>query len=183
MNKKSPAFYGVLASLALIASYVESLVPLPVPVPGIRLGLANAVVLAVLELFGFREAFLVSVVRILLSGFLFGNLSSIFYSLGGGLLSLLLMNLLYKKGSFGTLGISMAGGVAHNFGQLLVASLAVQTVKSIYGNNAIAKFRGHNDKVRIFPEKLLHKSIQSPLTLIFQSPADIAVKMVHGLSG
>ena len=74
MNKKSPAFYGVLASLALIASYVESLVPLPVPVPGIRLGLANAVVLAVLELFGFREAFLVSVVRILLSGFLFGNL-------------------------------------------------------------------------------------------------------------
>ena len=114
MNKKSPAFYGVLASLALIASYVESLVPLPVPVPGIRLGLANAVVLAVLELFGFREAFLVSVVRILLSGFLFGNLSSIFYSLGGGLLSLLLMNLLYKKGSFGTLGISMAGGVAHN---------------------------------------------------------------------
>ena len=104
MNKKSPAFYGVLASLALIASYVESLVPLP----GIRLGLANAVVLAVLELFGFREAFLVSVVRILLSGFLFGNLSSIFYSLGGGLLSLLLMNLLYKKGSFGTLGISMA---------------------------------------------------------------------------
>lgn len=109
MNKKSPAFYGVLASLALIASYVESLVPLPVPVPGIRLGLANAVVLAVLELFGFREAFLVSVVRILLSGFLFGNLSSIFYSLGGGLLSLLLMNLLYKKGSFGTLGISMAG--------------------------------------------------------------------------
>ena len=70
MNKKSPAFYGVLASLALIASYVESLVPLPVPVPGIRLGLANAVVLAVLELFGFREAFLVSVVRILLSGYI-----------------------------------------------------------------------------------------------------------------
>lgn len=133
MNKKSPAFYGVLASLALIASYVESLVPLPVPVPGIRLGLANAVVLAVLELFGFREAFLVSVVRILLSGFLFGNLSSIFYSLGGGLLSLLLMNLLYnKKGSFGTLGISMAGGVAHNFGQLLVASLAVQNLSLFY---------------------------------------------------
>ena len=132
MNKKSPAFYGVLASLALIASYVESLVPLPVPVPGIRLGLANAVVLAVLELFGFREAFLVSVVRILLSGFLFGNLSSIFYSLGGGLLSLLLMNLLYKKGSFGTLGISMAGGVAHNFGQLLVASPAVQNLSLFY---------------------------------------------------
>ena len=95
-------------------------------------GLANAVVLAVLELFGFREAFLVSVVRILLSGFLFGNLSSIFYSLGGGLLSLLLMNLLYKKGSFGTLGISMAGGVAHNFGQLLVASLAVQNLSLFY---------------------------------------------------
>ena len=57
MNKKSPAFYGVLASLALIASYVESLVPLPVPVPGIRLGLANAVVLAVLELFGFQGGF------------------------------------------------------------------------------------------------------------------------------
>ncbi len=87
-KKRSPAFYGSLAALALIASYVESLVPLPVPVPGIRLGLANAVVLAALELFGLREAFLVSVVRIVLAGFLFGNLSAVFYSLGGGLLSL-----------------------------------------------------------------------------------------------
>ena len=78
-KKSSPAFYGSLAALALIASYVESLVPLPVPVPGIRLGLANAVVLAALELFGLREAFLVSVVRIVLAGFLFGNLSAVFY--------------------------------------------------------------------------------------------------------
>lgn len=131
-KKEMPAFSGVLAALALAASYIESLVPLPVPIPGIRLGLANSVVLVALELFGFWEAFLVSVVRILLAGFLFGNLSAIFYSLGGGILSLLVMTLLYKKGNFGTLGISMAGGVAHNFGQLLVGSLAVQNLSLFY---------------------------------------------------
>ena len=131
-KKSSPAFYGSLAALALIASYVESLVPLPVPVPGIRLGLANAVVLAALELFGLREAFLVSVVRIVLAGFLFGNLSAVFYSLGGALLSLAVMALLQKSGKFGCLGISMAGGVSHNLGQLLVASLAVENFSLFY---------------------------------------------------
>ena len=131
-KKRSPAFYGCLAALALIASYVESLVPLPVPVPGIRLGLANAVVLAALELFGVREAFLVSVVRIVLAGFLFGNLSAIFYSLGGGALSLAVMAFLWKSGKFGCFGISMAGGVSHNMGQLLVASLVVQNFSLFY---------------------------------------------------
>ena len=131
-KKRSPAFYGSLATLALIASYVESLVPLPVPVPGIRLGLANAVVLAALELFGLREAFLVSVVRIVLAGFLFGNLSAVFYSLGGALLSLAVMALLQKSGKLGCLGISMSGGVSHNIGQLLVASLAVENFSLFY---------------------------------------------------
>ena len=111
---------------------MESLVPLPVPVPGIRLGLANAVVLAALELFGLREAFLVSVVRIVLAGFLFGNLSAVFYSLGGGLLSLAVMALLQKSGKFGCLGISMAGGVSHNLGQLLIGSLAVENFSLFY---------------------------------------------------
>ena len=122
-KKRSPAFYGSLAALALIASYVESLVPLPVPVPGIRLAL---------ELFGLREAFLVSVVRIVLAGFLFGNLSAVFYSLGGGLLSLAVMALLQKSGKFGCLGISMAGGVSHNLGQLLIGSLAVENFSLFY---------------------------------------------------
>lgn len=131
-NKRNISFYGVLASLALIASYVESLIPLPIPVPGIKLGLANAVVLVVLFLFGGREALFVSVTRILLSGFLFGNLSAVFYSLGGGLLSLLVMYLLFHTGKFGVFGISISGGVSHNLGQLFVASLVVDNFSLFY---------------------------------------------------
>ena len=130
--RRNAALYGVLIALALIAAYVESLIPFPIPVPGIKLGLANVVVLTVLCLFGPREALAVSVVRIVLSGFLFGNLSAILYSLAGGLLSLLVMVLLRQTGKFGVPGISVAGGVFHNVGQLLAASLVVENFSLFY---------------------------------------------------
>ena len=125
--KNRVAYFGVFTALALIFSYVESLIPIQLGIPGVKLGLANLII--VIELYKMRlsEVFLLSIVRILLSGFLFGNYFSILYSLAGGLLSLVVMALLKKTGDFSVMGISMAGGVSHNVGQLVVAMLVVET--------------------------------------------------------
>jgi len=130
--RKQVAYYGIFIALALIAAYVEALIPMPVPVPGIRLGLANVVSTVLLMFFGIREAAFVLVIRILLSGFLFGNLFAILYSLSGGILSLLVMYLLKHTGHFSVMGISVAGGTTHNIGQLLMACLVVQNINLIY---------------------------------------------------
>ncbi len=123
--RRNTALYGMMIALALIASYVESLVPVPIPVPGIKLGLANVVTLSALILMGPKGALFVSVARIVLGGFLFGNLSAILYSLSGGLFSLGVMVLCERSGKFSIIGISVAGGVSHNIGQLCMASLVV----------------------------------------------------------
>ncbi|MDE6938533.1 MAG: Gx transporter family protein, partial [Lachnospiraceae bacterium] len=81
---------------------------------------------------GIGEAFLLSVVRVVLSGFLFGNYFSIIYSLAGGMLSLAVMSLLKRSGGFSVMGVSIAGGVFHNIGQLIVAMLVVETFSVIY---------------------------------------------------
>lgn len=121
------AYFGVFTALALILGYVESLIPIQFGVPGIKLGLANVIIVMVLCMRGWKEALLLSVVRIVLSGFIFGNLFSILYSLAGGMLSLLVMALMVRSSRFSTVGISIAGGVCHNIGQLIVAMLAVET--------------------------------------------------------
>lgn len=121
------AYFGVFTALALILGYVESLIPIQFGVPGIKLGLANLIIVMVLCKRGWNEALLLSVVRIVLSGFIFGNLFSILYSFAGGMLSLLVMALMVKISRFSTVGISIAGGVCHNIGQLIVAMLAVET--------------------------------------------------------
>ena len=121
------AYFGVFTALALILGYVESLIPIQFGVPGIKLGLANLIIVMVLCKRGWKEALLLSVVRIVLSGFIFGNLFSILYSFTGGMLSLLVMALMVKSSRFSTVGISIAGGVCHNIGQLIVAMLAVET--------------------------------------------------------
>ena len=122
---------AILTTLSLIFSYVEALFPLSLAVPGIKLGLANIVVVLALYTAGKRTAFLVNLLRILLAGLLFGNAFSILYSLAGGLLSFAAMCLLKRTGWFSILGISMAGGVFHNLGQLTVAALAVSDRKSV----------------------------------------------------
>ena len=121
------AFGAVFAVLALLFSYLETLFPIPLPVPGIKLGLANLVVLLVLYRFGWKDALAVNVVRILLSGLLFGTLFSALYSLCGGLLSFLVMALLKKSGRFSMIGTSIGGGAAHNLGQIAVAAAVVQS--------------------------------------------------------
>ena len=96
MGKKS-VYFGVFTALALIVSYVEALIPFSFGVPGIKLGLANIVVVAALYMWGGTTALLLSVVRILLSGFLFGNMFAILYSLAGALLSLSVMANIFPK--------------------------------------------------------------------------------------
>ena len=121
------AVFGVFTALALIFSYVELLIPINFGIPGAKLGLANLVIIIVLYKSDWKEALLLSVVRIVLAGFLFGNLFGILYSLAGGILSLAVMALLKRSGAFSIIGGSMAGGVSHNVGQLIMAMLVVET--------------------------------------------------------
>ncbi|MBO4987389.1 MAG: Gx transporter family protein [Lachnospiraceae bacterium] len=124
---KKIAFCGLMLALALIASYVESLIPVPIPVPGIKLGVANSVVLILLYYTNAKTAWGISVGRVVLSGFLFGSLSSILYSLSGAILSLLVMTLIKKRDCFTMTGVSVAGGVSHNMGQLIMAFLVLES--------------------------------------------------------
>ncbi len=121
--RKKVALLGVFLALALICSYIESLIPFYFGVPGMKLGLTNIVVLLLLYLYGPKESFLVSFMRILLAGFMFGNAFSIVYSLAGGLLSWLVMVLLKKTNKFHMLSVSICGGITHNLGQMIVAIL------------------------------------------------------------
>ena len=126
------AYFGVFTALALILSYVEMLIPVNFGIQGAKLGLANLVIVIVLYKMDWKEALLLSAVRILLSGFIFGNLFGILYSLSGGVLSLVLMTLLKKSDRFSVVGVSIAGGVSHNIGQLCTAMLVVETYQVGY---------------------------------------------------
>lgn len=112
----------------MIFSYVESLIPLNFGIPGVKLGLANLVVVAGLAFLPPLQILAVLISRICLTGLLFGNVLSLAYSLAGGLLSFLVMLLLKKIKGFSMTGISIAGGVAHNVGQLLTAMVILGNV-------------------------------------------------------
>ncbi len=127
MNTKRIATDGLLLALALILSFIDSLIPMPIPVAGIKLGLANLAVMAALCLLGPGAAAAVSLVRLLLSLFIFGNASAFLFSLFGASLSLAGMILLRRTGRFGIPGVSMAGAVLHNLGQLTAAGLLTGT--------------------------------------------------------
>lgn len=131
MNKKI-AYLGFFGAVAIILGYVESLIPISIGIPGVKLGLANLSVLLVLMAYSWREAALVSVMRILVIGFMFGNLFSILYSLAGAALSIFVMAFLRKIPDFSVIGISVAGGVSHNIGQLLAVLLVFQSLGYLY---------------------------------------------------
>lgn len=130
--KNKVAYMGVFLALALILSYVESLIPFYFGIPGVKLGLANLIVVIMLYAVGAKEAFAISMLRILLSGFLFGNLFSILYSFAGGILSFLVMWLVKRTGKFHVMSVSICGGITHNIGQILVASVIVETYSIFY---------------------------------------------------
>lgn len=117
---------AMLTAVAMILSYVESLLP-SVGIPGVKMGLANIAVIFALFRFGWKEAAALSLVRVVLVSLLFGSVGAMLYSLAGAVLSLAVMTLLRRIDRFSTVGISVAGGVAHNAGQILMAMLILQT--------------------------------------------------------
>ena len=119
------ALTGMMASLALIFSYVEVLFPFNAGIPGVKLGLANLVPLIILYRLDARYAFAANLIRVILAGLLFSGLFAALYSLAGSLTSFLVMYLLKKTRLFSVIGVSTAGGVFHNLGQLIVAMLAI----------------------------------------------------------
>ncbi len=124
---------GILTALAMIFSYVESIIPIPIPIPGVKLGVANIAIVAVLYAIGSAQAVVVNVLRIFLTAMLFGNLNSFLFSMAGGMLSIFGMILLKKMKGFSMIGVSVAGGVLHNIGQILAAVW-------IMGSSAIAYY-------------------------------------------
>ncbi len=129
---KKTAYMGIFLALALICSYIETLIPFHIGIPGVKLGFTNIVIVWALYLLGTKEALAISVMRIVLSGMMFGNAFSIAYSLAGGLLSFIVMVLLKKTGRFKCISVSIAGGIFHNIGQLLVAAAIVQNLSVFY---------------------------------------------------
>ena len=120
----------MLTACAMILSYVESLLP-SVGIPGVKMGLANIAVIFVLFRFGWKEAAGVSLVRVVLVSLLFGSVGALLYSLAGAVLSLAVMALLRRIDRFTTVGVSVAGGIAHNAGQVLMAMLILETKQLI----------------------------------------------------
>lgn len=118
---KNIARLALLAAAALVLSYIESLLPLPIPVPGIKLGLSNTVLLYSLLLMSKKETVLLMLIKVLISGFTFTGISAMLYSLAGGTLSIAAMLLAKKLKGISVAGISISGAAMHNIGQCLVA--------------------------------------------------------------
>lgn len=129
---KRLAISAMFAALALIFSYIEMIIPFNMGIPGIKLGLTNLVIIIALYRMDVKYAFGINIVRILAAGLLFSGPFGALYSLSGAMVSLLVMWLLKKVGCFSMIGVSMAGGVAHNLGQLIVAAMIIQNVKMFY---------------------------------------------------
>ena len=132
-NTKKTAFWGLCIAVALIFAYVEALLPpLVSAVPGIKMGLPNIVIIFLLYRRGLPAAAVVSLCRMLLVALLFGNTMALLYSLAGGVLSLGAMALLRKADFLSVAGVSVAGGVLHNVGQILMAMLLLGTAELGY---------------------------------------------------
>lgn len=132
MRSSKVAQYGLFAALAILMGYVEMLIPLPLLVPGMKLGLANVIIVIVLYHMDAKSAFFISLVRVLMSGLLFQGFAGLLYSLAGALLSLAVMALLKKTGKVSITGVSVMGGVFHNVGQIIVAAAVVENIKMAY---------------------------------------------------
>ena len=132
-SAKKLAFLGLCTAIAMVLAYVEVLLPpLFTAIPGIKLGLPNIAIIFVLYRFGLKQAAAVSLVRIVAVSLLFGNPMTFAYSMAGGALSLAAMALLRRLDILSTVGVSVAGGVLHNLGQILTAMLLLGTAELGY---------------------------------------------------
>ena len=127
IDTKKLATLSILISVAMILSYIESLIPPLVAVPGVKLGLSNIATVFAIYTLGAQSAVTVSVLRVFLSALLFGNFVSLTYSVSGAVLALALMVLIHRMGRFSSVGVSVVGGVAHNVGQIIAACIVMES--------------------------------------------------------
>lgn len=132
MKTKKIAYLGLLIALAFVFSYIEFLIPVNIGVPGAKLGLANLVIIVAMYTLNERDAFILSMIRIVLVGFTFANLASMLYSLAGGILSYVAMVIAKKTQKLSITGVSVLGGVFHNVGQIIMAIWVVKTASLVY---------------------------------------------------
>ena len=125
------ALCGLLTAMMLVLGFIESLIPVAAGVPGMKLGLSNGVLMFALYMLDAPTTFLLMVLKVVLSGLLFGGVSAMLYAMAGGVLSVLTMILL-KKLNFHIIVVSMFGAVMHNVGQVLMAMLIVHTPQLMY---------------------------------------------------
>jgi len=132
MKTQKVAFLGLFIALAFVLSYIEFLLPISIGIPGAKIGLANLVIVVAMFTLGKKDAFLLSLVRVLLVGFTFGNLAMTVYSMAGASLSYVAMLIADKSKRFSMTGVSVIGGIFHNVGQIIVAIIVMETTGLIY---------------------------------------------------
>ena len=132
MKARKVAFLGLSITLAMVLSFVESQIPVFTTIPGMKMGLPNLVIVFLLYRVGWKEAVLVSIIRVALVALLFGNLQSLIFSIAGAALSLTGMILLKKTKLFSPIAVSVVGGVLHNVGQVVAACLWTHTAQVAY---------------------------------------------------
>ena len=132
MNTKKTAWLGLILAYAMILSYIESFIPFFGGVPGMKLGLPNMAIVFLLYTYGKAESLLINILRIVLTGFLFGSMFGIMFSVSGAAISFIVMCLLKKADILDIRGVSVCGGVAHNMAQLFIAAFVVKTSGIMY---------------------------------------------------
>lgn len=122
-------YLSLLVTFGLVLHIIENMIPVPFPIPGAKLGLANIISLLAIVMYGVKEGLTVNILRCLIGALLTGSMSSLLYSLSGAVLSTLMMTLFYKyfRKVFSLVGISIVGGVTHNIAQVTVASIILST--------------------------------------------------------
>ncbi len=129
---KKIALIAIFITLSLILSYVDSLIPINIMVPGIKIGLANLIIIYSLYMLGIKEAIFISIIRVVISSILFGSILTFVYSLTGAIVSLLIMVILKSFTSLTVITTSIAGGVMHNMTQIIVAIILMNTKEIVY---------------------------------------------------
>lgn len=132
MNAKRITEFGLLLAVSLVLAYLESLLPVMIAVPGVKLGLANIVTILILYRRGFKQAFLFMTLRVVMAGFLFSGVAGILYSFAGGILSILVMSIVRRLPFFSAFGVSILGAVSHNAGQIIVAMFILENMHLLY---------------------------------------------------
>ena len=131
MKSARITYIAILSALAVVFGYIESLFPLPVAIPGIKLGISNIIILFALIKMNKCDAFFILIIKVLVCSLLFSGMNSFFYSFSGGIMSFFAMILALKFG-LSIIGTSMAGGVFHNLGQILIASVMLGSFSAFY---------------------------------------------------